>query len=309
MKYIIALGPNPAWQKTLFFPEFRYGHVNRADKIMIFPSGKGINFCRAARCWDGLATLLLQFAGGETGHKIQTSLDEEGLKHITVQTPGETRTCTTCLCRKTQVMTEIIDPSYPVPPEQIEEMLRALEENLNNCHAISLLGTVPDGTGCDLYLRTAQIAREHNLPILVDAWQHVDKILNIGGRMILKVNLDELSAITGTLNPQEAFKSCFDKYPLAGIAATDGPGTAFAATRNQVWSYRLPVLEQIVSPLGSGDTTAAVFMSEYLSGQDFGESFASALAAGSANCLTPLCGSYDKAAAEQIRRDIKIEKF
>lgn len=309
MKYIIALGANPAWQKTLFFPEFKYGHVNRADQMMLFPSGKGVNFCRAARCWGISDTLLLQFAGGETGNKIKSALNEEGLKHITINTPGETRTCTTCLCRKTQVMTEIIDPSSPVPCEQVEEMLKILEVNLTSCRGICLLGTVPDGTGCDLYLRTAEIAREHNLPILIDAWQHIDKLLNIGGQMILKVNLDELSAITGTRNPHDAFKHCFSKYPLTGIAATDGPGIAFAATRDQMWSYQLPVLEKIVSPLGSGDTTAAVFMSEYLNGNDFGESFASALAAGSANCLTPLCGSYDKASAEQIRRNIKIKKI
>ena len=46
MKKLAVLGPNPAWQKTLFFPDFNKGAVNRARKMEELPSGKGINFCR-----------------------------------------------------------------------------------------------------------------------------------------------------------------------------------------------------------------------------------------------------------------------
>ena len=41
---LLVLGPNPAWQKTLFFDAFRPGQVNRAHRLEEFASGKGINF-------------------------------------------------------------------------------------------------------------------------------------------------------------------------------------------------------------------------------------------------------------------------
>ncbi len=309
MKYILALGPNPAWQKTLFFPEFRYGHVNRADEMMVFPSGKGINFCRAARCWGRAETMLLQFAGGETGAKLCHGLDREELRYINIETEANTRTCTTCLCRKTQTMTEIIDPTPQLPAETIGRMLDAMRDSIGHCAAISMAGTIPGGTATDLYLQAAQLAKANNLPVLVDSWQNIDEVLKVGGEMILKVNLDELAQITGSRNPGEALRLAFERYPLQAVAVTDGPGTAYAATREESWAFKLPVLEKIVSPLGSGDTSAAVLLSEYLAGTNFEQAFAWALAAASANCLTPLCGSFERQACEDIRRKIIISNL
>lgn len=309
MKCILALGPNPAWQKTLFFPEFIFGHVNRADEIMLFPSGKGINFCRAAHCWGRTDTLLLQFAGGETGGKLCRGLDTEGLKYVNIPTEAETRTCTTCLCRKTQVMTEIIDPTPPLPPEAIDRMLEAMRRNIGECAAVSVAGTIPGGTVTDLYYQAAVLAREHRLPILVDSWQNIETVLKTGGEMILKVNLEELARITGAGEPRQAIEQAFRLYPLHAVAVTDGPGTAYAATRRGAWSFQLPKLEKIVSPLGSGDTSAAVLLSEYLAGSSFDRAFACALAAASANCLTPLCGSFDRAVSDDLCKQIKINNL
>ena len=52
MKKVTVLGANPAFQKTLTFDGFRQGKVNRAKDVTFTASGKGINFCRAARCWN-----------------------------------------------------------------------------------------------------------------------------------------------------------------------------------------------------------------------------------------------------------------
>ena len=48
---ISVFGANPAWQKTLYFGEFRRGQVNRAEKLELYAGGKGVNFCRAAKCF------------------------------------------------------------------------------------------------------------------------------------------------------------------------------------------------------------------------------------------------------------------
>jgi fructose-1-phosphate kinase PfkB-like protein len=309
MKSILVLGPNPAWQKTLFFPEFRYGHVNRAAEMMVFPSGKGINFSRAARCWGTTQTLLFQFAGGEIGGRLRRELDREGLKYLHIETEAETRTCTTCLCRKSGTMTEIIDPTPPLPRENVEQMLDAIRRNIASCSAVSITGTVPGGMKTDLYRQTAALACENGLPVLVDSWQNIDEVLALGGEMILKVNLDELAKITGVREPRRAIEIVFERYPVCAVAITDGPETAYAATREQAWSFQLPVLEDVVSPLGSGDTNAAVLFSEYLAGTSFEQAFAHALAAASANCLTPLCGSFERSASESLYRRIIISQL
>ena len=73
MNNIAVLGPNPAWQKTLFFDRFAYGKINRAKEMQQFPAGKGINFCRAAACHSRAVGRLVQFTGGENGGEETSS--------------------------------------------------------------------------------------------------------------------------------------------------------------------------------------------------------------------------------------------
>ncbi|MFA7230256.1 MAG: PfkB family carbohydrate kinase, partial [Victivallaceae bacterium] len=125
-KYIIAFGPNPAWQKALFFKKFTAGAINRAEEMQSFPSGKGVNFCRAAAQWNEFSTLLIQFAGGDTGKLLCAGLAEEKIEHRTIEAEFSTRTSVTCLCRTSQTMTEVIEPSHPLSAQAIEDFHRML---------------------------------------------------------------------------------------------------------------------------------------------------------------------------------------
>ena len=307
-KFIIVLGPNPAWQKTLFFKELVTGEVNRAYDMNNFPSGKGINFSRAASVWGKSHTLLLQFAGGYTGKLICDGLDAEGIRHSTISVDHVTRTCTTCLCQTTTRMTELIEPSRAADQASISKMLDVIHANVKNCLGIALCGTLPGGDGLNLYIEAAQIAETYGIPLLIDSWQDIEQVLQHAGNAILKINLAELRQITGIDSPREATLAALNNYRLKAVAITDGPGNAYAATAGKFYVYKLKKLDHIVNPLGSGDTAAAVFFSEYLNEKPLTEAFASGLAAASANCLTPLCGHFELPAALQIRNAITISE-
>ena len=105
MKKLAVLGPNPAWQKTLFFPDFNKGAVNRARKMEELPSGKGINFCRALSFHKRVDFTLIQFSGGENGAKLDAALQDTDINFLSVPVAGPTRCCTTCLDENAQVMT------------------------------------------------------------------------------------------------------------------------------------------------------------------------------------------------------------
>ena len=82
MKKIAVAGANPARQKTLIFNSFVRGEVNRAAEKEEFASGKGINFCRAARCFGAADTELFQFCGGENGKFIISELEKASFDGI-----------------------------------------------------------------------------------------------------------------------------------------------------------------------------------------------------------------------------------
>ena len=307
MKRITALGPNPAWQKTLFFDRFRYGAINRAREMQTFPAGKGINFCRAAACHGRVAARLIQFAGGENGGKIRAGLAEEGMPVFSVPTVAPTRCCTTCLCLETQTMTEVIEPSFAADAAEVDARLERFDEWLRESDAGAFCGTLPTGTDPMLYPRAAAIAAEHGRPLLVDSYQNLRPVFASNAELWLKINADELRAMTGADDIATGLKRVFDSPAVKLAAITDGPGMAYASDGSRIVTYNLPQLERVVNPIGCGDTASAVWASELLCGVDPFEAFRLALAAASANCLSAFPGSFSPADAEEIARGIEME--
>ncbi|MDD5597408.1 MAG: PfkB family carbohydrate kinase [Victivallaceae bacterium] len=304
-KKILALGPNPAWQKTLFFEELRPGEVNRAYKIHSFASGKGINFCRAAGCWGDPQVELLQFAGGDTGKRLCACLEDEGIKNRTVRTEQVTRTCYTCLSAN-HAMTELIEPSAPINEDEIRQYHDILRQRVKNFDGIAFCGTLPTGSSIEIYRRAAEIVRGAKLPLLIDSWQNIAPVLEVGGDIIFKVNADEIKIVAGENDVVGAMRLLLDKYGLKAVAVTDGPGKAFLVCSGKLYVYELPVLDKIVSSLGCGDTNASIFFTEYIAGAPPEKAFAEGLAAASANCLTATCGDFNRKTAAKLYEKIKI---
>ncbi|MDD5729261.1 MAG: PfkB family carbohydrate kinase [Victivallales bacterium] len=304
-KKILALGPNPAWQKTLFFKEMNPGKVNRAHAMQSFASGKGINFCRAARCWGNREVELLQFAGGRTGEDLCAYLKAEGIPSLTVKIAAATRICCTCL-PSGQPMTELIEPSPRIRPEEIRQYHALLRDNLSRFAGVAFCGTLPAGCPIEIYRHAAEIINAAGLPLLVDSWQDITPVLETGNNIIFKVNTEEIKLVAAETDIVRAINKVLTEYSLTAVAVTDGPGKAYLAYDHKLFTYELPVLDKIVSSLGCGDTNAAVFLSEYLAGTEPEAAFARGLAAASANCLSATCGNFDTNAAAELYAKIKI---
>lgn len=297
MNKIAVLGANPALQKTLFFKEFRYGEVNRARRLESFPSGKGINFCRAAASWGRAAGVLFQFSGGENGKFVTDGITAEGMDFFNTPISGNTRCCTTCLDEKNRVMTELIEPSVAATPAEAASLLADFKRELPAVNAAAICGTLPDGTDYALYHQIAAEAHRAGKIILFDAWKNLTPCLN-EGRNILKINREELAGLTGCADLRTALCDLFRKYVLEFAAITDGAKTAFASDGRNLFVYDIPQVADVVNPIGCGDTASAVMLSEISCGTGFAQAFHLALAAASANCLTSMPGSFDRETAQ-----------
>ena len=305
-EYIFVFGPNAAWQKTLFFDNLMKGEINRAQRRVTFPAGKGINFCKAVSLIGG-DCLLFQFAGGRTGEMLCEGLDELNFPHVTVRPDSILRTCTTCLCLESSTMTELIEPPGPVEEKDVDELLKKCTDLLPQCRGIALCGTVPPGAE-SLYFRLVKLAAQNNLPVIYDAWQNTEETLKIGVE-IFKINRDELTGITGKTEVEAGIRRILDSYPVRVAAITDGPGAAYIGYDDKFFSLELPVLDKVINPLGCGDTASGVMFSRYLDGDEPEIAFAAALAAASANCLTERCAEFDRATAVKLQSKIKITRI
>lgn len=294
---IAVFGANPAWQKTLYFGEFRRGQVNRAEKLEFYAGGKGVNFCRAAKCRGAAATRLYQFSGGANGDLHEAALRSEGIDCRAVHVAAETRCCTTLLDRTGDAMTELIEPSHAPSAAEIAKMLRVFDAGLDEAAGAAVAGSLPDGTDKSLYTEVAKLAAKHGKALLVDAVYA--PMLDAAGDFILKINLDELKKLTGEAEAQTALRAGMERWRRGVLAITDGAGRAYLAAAGEMWRYTIPRIE-VVSALGAGDSCSAVTLSEFLNGKCIVDAFAWGLAAASANCLSPRAGEFDNADAERL---------
>lgn len=303
MNPVLAIGLNPAWQKTLTFASFQAGTVNRASEVRSGASGKGINFIRAAQRW-GVEARVLQLVGGDTGRRLCRELAREGLEHRSVRVVGATRTCTTCLDVATGTMTELIEPAGAVTAAAVRRLRRLAMTEMAGAAGVALCGTFPPGVSPGLYADLARAATARGLPVLLDAWCAVEPTLAAGITM-LKINRAELASLVGEGDLPEMSQACLARYPVQVVAVTDGPGEAWLATRQQAWRFVLPLLPQVSSPLGAGDTVAAVFFGEYLAGTALPKAFAAGLAAGTVSCLSPEPAEFSREQAVAMMATIR----
>ncbi len=311
MKRIVAIGANPAWQKVLTFEHLRTGEVNRASDKVEFASGKGINFVRAVRNWTRADAVVVQFAGGVNGESLVQYLCGEGLPHLTVSVVAPTRCCTTCLCRASGSMTELIEPAAAPEAAAVAEALEIALREVALADALALCGTLPGTMDPGFYVSLAQAARKRGLPVLVDAWHRIETVLDTGAAILLKINAEELRALAGRETAAAGIAELYRRWPrLAGVGITDGPKLAYwGDPSGTIYGCAVPRLEEVVNPVGSGDTVSAVTMSEYLAGASGVQAFRAGLAAAQANCLNIKCADFDRAAALRFVEQVFVSEL
>eukprot|EP01127_Copromyxa_protea_P017418 TRINITY_DN5300_c0_g2_i2.p1 TRINITY_DN5300_c0_g2~~TRINITY_DN5300_c0_g2_i2.p1 ORF type:complete len:343 (-),score=65.23 TRINITY_DN5300_c0_g2_i2:8-1036(-) len=311
----LVIGWNPAYQKVLSFTELQKGGVNRATSLHKDVGGKGQQVAKALHFYrESTPIFLAQFLGGQTGEWIQQFLSTLGFQQLTVHVTSETRTCTTLLAKGMffsffcffsfhlwfgvfdfsfffcnvdllDETTEIIDPSDPVTPEEVEKMEQLISEHIEKVSAIIISGTYPPGVPASGYASVVLKKKEGTF-VLLDGYKGVDETLATGKVDVLKINAHELKALTLTETIQDGANALFSKYTLPWVAITDGKDSAaLLGNDGSYFRYSIPVLENVVNPIGAGDTVSAVMTAHVMEGMPIHEAFRHGLAAASASCL------------------------
>ncbi len=317
---LLAIGLNPAWQKTFWFDHLEFGEVNRATRVDAQASGKGINVIYAVRQVGGAAQVL-QVAGGVTGDGVVADLERRGLAHATVAVVGATRVCNTLLCRATGQMTELIEPSAELTPAEIADLEARLATLLPTASGLALCGTFPPGVPPTFYAEAARAARARGLPVLLDGVRGVRLTLEVGVDL-LKINARELASLAEITadDPPAAAALVLQRFPKVDrLAVTAGPRTAFLFDRRHAWALQLPPLPAaVVNPIGAGDTTSGVLLAQIVGRRQLfaaaattpandvtddawlARAFRDALACASASCLTTSPAVFDLAIARAL---------
>lgn len=164
---IVTVTMNPAIDKTVEIGEFRYGGLNRIQKVEYDAGGKGINVSKTIRELGG-TSIATGFLGGNTGRTIENVLKELEITSDFIWVDGETRTNTKVFDER-GVLTELNEPGVKISQKQVDELLEKLENYAGEQTLFVLSGSVPTGVDKEIYAKIIDLVHKKGAKVLLDA--------------------------------------------------------------------------------------------------------------------------------------------
>jgi 1-phosphofructokinase family hexose kinase len=295
--------------KTLWVPAFAPGNTHRALRLEILTGGKGINVTRALHFLKENA-VASGFVGGRTGDAILEALKHEGLQHDFVRISSTTREGFTIVDSQTGQQTAVFEPGHRLTEQDVEALTRKVAESLPYCQALALCGSMPCPGFDDFYARLIELARQHNVPVMLDTYGEALQCGLKAAPNFLKPNRDEAMQTFGIDAREPGGKrEVLEKFAESGathIILTDGEYPAAAFAEGEFFIVHPPKIRQ-VNALGSGDATVAAFLYGYLQALSTPMLIAFAIAGGAVNAREFLPGFADLDQITTLATQIEIE--
>lgn len=312
---IICLGLTPTISLTMRFERMVRNTVNRADQTTRSASGKGINAARAVHAM-GAQVLAMGFAGGDSGAFIREELTRLGIAHDFVQVDPPTRTCITVIDASDATATELIGESQAVDPARYPAILDRLAQRIGSNDVLVLSGSLPPGAPEDFYARCVAIARKSGAKSIVDATGPFLREALKAQPTLVKPNLSELVQTVGLPgNGVADVRAGIERLIELGAAQaviTAGAAPVLYGEKSAGGGVRIaqvtPPAIRVVSPIGSGDVTAAGIALALHRGDSLDQAVMQGVAMGCANAMKPVAGVFDPADVNRLLAEIREQR-
>ena len=284
---IITLTLNVALDVHCHVPAFRPYHENIATITSRDAGGKGINISRAL-CAMGVPSVAVAVLGREGRADFESSLRADGIDALVVETEGRIRENMTV---HTDVApeTRISFSGSPVSESLLDEVLASLKEVVDTDTVLTFTGSVPSGIGKDALMRFLAQIRDMGALIVIDSRSlDKDEVISLHP-FLIKPNEDEAAeyfgcAVSDTQSAVRAAES-LRETGIDNVMISLGSRGAVLASGSGTYVADVPSIE-VRSTIGAGDSSIAGFLAAIREGGTAEEALRTALAYGSAACLT-----------------------
>ena len=277
---------NPSLDYIVTVPEFKLGAVNRTEKEILFPGGKGINVSIVLKNL-GMESTILGFTAGFTGEEICRRVKEMGCKEklITVEN-GYSRIN---LKLRSKEESEINGMGPVIEQEVINQLYRQLE-GLRKGDILVLAGSIPSSMPDTMYSDIMQFLEGKGIQVVVDATR--DLLVNVlkYHPFLIKPNNHELGEIFGVELKEKAevlkyAKKLQEQGARNVLVSMAGEGAVLAAEDGSVYESVAPK-GHVVNSVGAGDSMVAGFLYGYLRSEMYKTAFQVGVAPGSASAFS-----------------------
>ena len=291
MKPILTLTANPALDGTCEAEVVRPIHKIRTTNETFAPGGGGINVARVIRDLGGEAHAL-HLCGGPTGAALIEMIAALGIAQTPIRIAGDTRIAQVVYERSTGLEYRFVPEGPSIAEAEWTALLAALAAL--DFDWLVLSGSLPRGMPADFFARAAQIARARGAKIALDTSGAPLRIaLEAAGANrgidLAKPSRGEFEALVGRPLPDRiTLEAAALEFVRGGkvslLAVTLGAdGALLASAEGALFLASPPVVAK--SAVGAGDSFVGAMVLALARGETIADSFAYAVAAGTAAVL------------------------
>lgn len=299
MASIVTLTLSPALDCATHIKRLYPDAKLRCQTPSYAPGGGGINVARAIHRLGGQALALFP-AGGPSGQYLVELLAAEGVSTQVLPISAWTRECLNVVEQANAQQYRFVLPGASLSlPEQ--EQLLTLLQALPSLDYLVISGSMPAGLAADFLPRVLRSAQQRGARCILDSGaETLRQGLTVGGLLLIKPNLHELSALAGVeiSGPEQLVEAA--RGVLAGgrceaMLVSLGAQGGLLVTAEQVERIAAPPVKKR-SSVGAGDSLLAAMLLKHAAGASWSEAARYGVAAGSAAIMaegTQLCARAD----------------
>jgi 1-phosphofructokinase family hexose kinase len=307
---ILCITPNPAIDRTLMIPSLVLGGVHRAQRTIVAAGGKGLNVARTIHTLGG-EPLCMGFAGGYNGRLLADLAQNEGLHSYWTWTEAETRTCTILVAQNGDA-TVINEPGMPASASDWKRLQGDVRSHLSSAGLVCISGSLPLASSADDFQSLLNILVDAGKQVWVDTSGSALRIALTHQGIYPKVNGTEIGEILGfdvkDFDSGKRALTVLQEQGLTAAVITLGSLGALLATKEGRWQAGCPPV-RVVSSVGSGDAFLGGLASALDAGRSTPEALIHAIAAGTANALSPGGGQFTLQDFADLRKQVQIENW
>lgn len=308
---ILTVTLNAAIDRTVAVPNFRLARRHRAVESRTVAGGKGINVARALTLL-GRPVIATGFVGGPTGTRVLEQLHEESVLTDFTRIAAETRINLAVIDPTSGDQTEINERGPAVSPVEVKKLFERIGYLASGAKICVLAGSLPPGSGDDLYARLIADLSRRGVPVVLDAEGEAMMAGVRAGASMVTPNEREAEELVG--------QEFADSSDLAGglnelvrlgaeEAAITRPEGCVAAvgqgTERRLLEVHTEPLEP-VSTVGSGDAFLAGYVAARYEDRSPEDCLAYGVACGAESTQHFGAGSVDRNQVERLLGEVAV---
>ncbi|WP_371483626.1 1-phosphofructokinase family hexose kinase [Kitasatospora sp. NBC_00315] len=301
---IVTVTPNPALDITYTLPALVPHSSHRVDGVHEQAGGKGVNVARVLHALGRRATAVLPL-GGTTGAAVRADLDRAGLACLSIPlTDGATRRTVAAVDERDATMFN--EPGPELSAEEWAAVLGGVRSLLPTTRALVLSGSLPRGVRPDAYTAFVELAREHGVPVVLDAAGPALTETLRAGPTVVKPNAAELREATGIDDPLTAARELTNAGARTVVASL-GPDGLLAVTPAGSWrAFLSPSADIRGNPTGAGDAAVAALAIGLADSTPLPQSLNHAVALSAATVHSRYAGQFDAHRYERYLTRVQV---